>query len=242
MKTYTSQLFLRSCDCDLNGQWRPGAILLDMQEIAGAHSQAVGVGYGSLMPRGLAWVVTRAEVHMDRYPVIGETVTTETFPMPSRHWLFPRYFIFRDEKGEQIGCAGTLWALLDLKTRRMTSDESVVALIPDNHDLTAPLKLPAVIRDMEEEAEEAVFTPAYTDLDVNRHVNNTKYVDWCCNALGIETLDTLRPAVFTVNYNNEIRAGETVRTELRRAGENFTYSGFVGEEKRFSVGGTLAKR
>ena len=35
----------------------------------------LGFGREALSPMGIVWVVTRLEVVMDRYPLIGETVT-----------------------------------------------------------------------------------------------------------------------------------------------------------------------
>ena len=36
--------------------------------------------------------------------------------MPVRRWFFPRYYVFRDEQGQELGRAGSLWALLNLST------------------------------------------------------------------------------------------------------------------------------
>lgn len=104
LKTYKEEMLLRTSQCDLMGQWRPSAILETMQELAGTHSELLGVGRNALIERqGVVWILTRIEVVMDRYPRIGEHIAAETFPMPLKRWFFPRYFTFRDERGEEIG-------------------------------------------------------------------------------------------------------------------------------------------
>ncbi len=238
-KTYTFTFRVNSYQTDMNSRMLPSAILELMQEMAGAHAELLGVGRQALLDRNLVWVLTRIEVQMARYPAFGETITAETFPMPNRRWFFPRYFIFRDEDGNQIGCAGSLWVLLDVQERKMSRPDAVLALMPDNSDLTAPLGLPATVTDVAGAFETATRRPVYTDLDMNGHVNNTKYLDWCCNALDIDTLRRHELATFALNYNQEILPGQEIRTELHRSGLDFSFSGFDGEKRLFDVGGVL---
>ena len=234
---------LRTVNCDMMGTWRPSAILESMQEAAGAHSTLLGLGRNALLQKGVVWIVTRAEVVMDRYPRIGDRVSIETFPMPVRRWFFPRYYVFRDaDSGEELGRAGTLWALLDVDARRMARPDLVGNLIPDNSDLQAPLGLPATVAEVSGTLETAQLFPQYTDLDNNMHVNNTKYMDWCCNALGIDTMTGCELGRFDVNYNMEIKPHQELRTELRRLGSDFSFSGFVGDERHFDIGGVLRER
>ena len=49
--------------------------------------------------------------------------------MPVRRWFFPRYFIFRDASGAEIGRAGSLWVLLDIHTRKMTKPDLIQSLM-----------------------------------------------------------------------------------------------------------------
>ncbi len=242
LKTYQEDFRIRTYQADLNDQLTPGALLQMMQEMAGTHAELLNVGRSALIPQHLAWILTRVEVRMDRWPTSGQTLTIETFPMPNRRWFFPRYFIFRDSNGMQIGCAGTLWALLDIRERRMCRPDPILHLMPDNSDLTAPMGLPATVSEVAIPPVVDSILPRYTDLDVNGHVNNTRYIDWCCNALGIETMRVHCLASFALNFNQEILPGQAVRTELRRAGDAFSFSGFNGATRHFDVGGLLVKR
>lgn len=242
LKTYREDLRLPTKDCDLTGQWRPSAILETMQETAGAHSALLGVGRGALLQKGVVWVLTRVEVVMDRYPKIGDNISIETFPMPVRRCFFPRYFIFRDEHGQELGRAGSLWVLLDVNTRKMAQPDICATLMPDNSDLLAPLGLPATVTEVSGTLETSAHFPVYTDLDVNGHVNNTRYMDWCCNALGIDTMRQHCLSQFDVNFNLEILPGQDIRCQLRRLGNAFSFSGFEGDVRHFDVGGTLRER
>ncbi len=237
--TYTQEFRIASYQTDVSARIRPSAILEMMQEVAGAHAEQLGVGRTALDPKGLAWVLSRIEVRMERYPLSGERITLETFPMPNRRVFCPRYFFFRDGQGRQIGCAGSLWVVLDISSRKMADASEIIRCIPDNRALTAPMGAPATVEDVPGEAAEALRSPVYTDLDMNGHVNNTRYLDWCCNALGIDTMRGCVLRRFAVNYHQEILPGQEVRTELHRDGGRFSFSGFEGGKRHFDVGGFL---
>lgn len=242
LKSYKEEFRIRSYQTDLSGQWKPSAILETMQELAGTHAELLGVGRNALMKHNTCWVLTRVEVEMDRYPSSGEIISIETFPMPTRRWFFPRYFIFRDAAGHEIGRAGTLWVLLDFTSRRMSKPDEIAALMPDNSDLIAPLGLPGPVTEISGTVTTETIVPRYTDVDVNLHVNNTRYMEWCCNALGIDTLKDYCLSHFMLNFDAEVLPGHEIRTELRRFGNDFSFCGFVGDNRHFDVGGVLTER
>ena len=242
MKTYQEDLLLRTCDCDFTGQWRPSAIMLTMQELSGAHSELLGCGRNALLKNNVVWVLTRSEVHMEKYPRIGDRVTAETFPTANRRWFFPRYYFFRDEQGGVLGYAATLWALLDVENRRMLPPGEVARVLPDNSDLPLPMGLPATV-DMVD-AEEMILRrlPAYCDLDVNQHVNNTRYVDWACDALGIDVMRQYCMETLLVNYDKEIKPDQGIMLHVSRNDLSFRVAGYHGDQLHFELGGKLKAR
>ena len=54
LNTYDETFTLRPRDCDLNGKWRPSAILETMQDVAGEHSKLLGCGRDELIRRGFS--------------------------------------------------------------------------------------------------------------------------------------------------------------------------------------------
>jgi len=242
MKTYEETFTLRTRECDLNGTWRPGAILESMQEAAGVHSQLLGCGRDELIRQNIVWVLSRMELHMDRYPAAGEKLTLMTFPTPTRICFFPRYYIITDERGELIGKAGSLWLLMDFTTRHMLPPGEFGKLIPDNRDLSVPMNLPATVGNLQGEEFVTHYHPVYTDLDVNGHVNNTRYVDLLCNALGVDLMKAFEPDRIILNYNHEILPDSEVTLHRILRGQEFRLSGRLGDTSAFEIGGTLRPR
>ena len=242
MKMYEESFTIRVRDCDVNGQWRPGAILESMQDAAGAHSELLGCGRDELIGRDIVWVLSRCELRMDRYPHIGETVTIKTFPMPTRLYFFPRYYIFMDAASDIIGRAGSLWLLLDLNTRKMLPPGDVGKMIPDNSDLPVPMSLPATVGSIQGTEFVSEYHPVYTDLDANGHVNNARYADWLCNSLGTDMMIRNEFASVIINFNSEIRPDDTVSLRRTLKGDEFTLNGECGSRKAFDIGGSLRTR
>lgn len=242
VNTYDETFTLRQRDCDLNDKWRLSAVLETMQDVAGAHSVLLGCGRDDLIKKDIVWVLSRSELHMNRYPASGEKITVHTFPTPTRICFFPRYYIFTDSRGEMVGKAGTLWLLLDLNTRRMLPPGEIGKLIPDNRDLSVPMNLPATVGNLQGEEFISTYTPVYTDLDVNGHVNNARYADWLCNTLGISLMTEYEPEHIILNYNHEVLPGNTVTLRRILRGDEYRLSGSADSSAAFEIGGTLRKR
>ena len=240
-KSYKETFPVRTPMCDMGGQWRPGAVLESMQETAGDHCARLGLARPVMDGLGIAWVLSRSRVALYRAPRLNEVISVETWPLPPRHAFFPRINAFRDEAGTLIGEAASLWLLMDLTTRRVVTSEAVLEKLPENADMPAGLPLGAV-RPLQGEAEAGAFMPPYADFDLNGHVNNTKYLDWTCSALGHDCMTRYRIKEFSICYEREIRPGEAVRTELVRQGDGFSFCGFIGQARAFCVAGTLAAR
>ena len=241
-KTYCEKTLLLSRDCDLGGLWKPSAILTAMQETAGMHSHILGCGREMLVQKGVVWVLTRCEVQMEKEARMGSRLSIETFPMPLRRWFFPRYFVFRDEEGAQVGAAGTLWVLFDLEKRCMVAPGDVAGAIPDNSDLTPPLGVPGPVPRLTGGTLESARTPVYSELDVNGHVNNARYADWLCDALGLEVMREYRVKTMRLSYAAEIRPGQAMELRLTRDGLAYHLTGSHEGKTHFEIGGELEKR
>ena len=242
MKTYEQELLLRTCDCDFTGCWRPSAIMEAMQEMAGIHSYLIGCGREELLKHNIVWIMTRCEIHMLKYPRIGDRVKAQTFPTANRRWFFPRYYSFISENGEALGYAATLWALLDIDSRRMLPPGDVASILPDNSDLPLPMGLPATVDAIEGEERILRRIPSYFDLDVNQHVNNTRYADWACDALGVDLMRDFCLESMLINFNAEIMPDQPIMLHVSQNGLSYRVAGYHEDKLHFEVGGQLKKR
>ena len=235
MYDYEESREIRTTDCDFMGRWRFSAMMEEMQEAAGIHSARLSCGRAELLKKNIAWVLVRSEIRVERYPTVGERVTVRTFHGKTRHAFYPRYYVVTDADGKEIAVSSSLWVLMDLKTRETVSGEKIGIQLPDNTDAKPPMPFPASIRPIEGETRESEYLARYTDLDVNEHVNNTRYADWMCNELGTETLRKAEISRMIIDYNEEVRPGQPVAFRMVRAENQAWLTGRIGDRQAFEI-------
>lgn len=242
MAPFVSEHIVSYSDCDASGRLRISALLRLCQELAEKHSSSLGCGRKDLFNEyGLVWVITRNQFNIRRYPTAGEKVTLETYTAPARRVFYPRCFVLRDGEGRAIAESATLWVLVDVRTRAMTDRREMKKA---EWDMGIPPAIDRFMAPPEPAGEEEITlrTAVYSDMDVNAHVNNTRFLDWLCDALGTQAL-TKRPVVsFLIDYHHEVREGQAVRLTLRRDEENYALTGHdESGTVLFSVAGAFGK-
>lgn len=241
-KTHTESFLVRATDCDLHSRMRLDALFVAMQEGGERHALSLGAGYSAMQGRGLFFALARIHVSTLRAPRCGEKVVHTTWPGNMNRFFCPRYHVFSLADGTPLAAAGALWVMLDINQRRIVSPQKVQLDFPDNSDLPAPIDLPMRLPALVGDGAQEVFprVPAYTDFDINGHVNNTKYIAWMCDALGIDSFDGAYIGDLVAGYEKEIRAHDPLRLTLSRQGDAFSFQiASGGGDKHFVAGGSL---
>lgn len=238
---YTTHFTLRPGEVDFVGRWRPSSILTSMQDIATEHAEPLGFGRQTLLEQGLIWILSRTHVQMLDYPMMGDEVLMRTWAGVPNRFFFPRYFEMTAADGTPFGFASSLWLILDVNEHMVVPPSKCQFAFPDTSQWPAPLPLPERVLRVEGEALGRVREPVYTDLDINGHVNNTRYADWVCDALPLDILRTHAIDNLLLNYTREILPGCDVCCTLHRASNRFSLLGESadGAQIHFEAGGSL---
>ena len=194
---------------NLRGRAGLYAVLNFIQDVGWQHAIHMEVK----LPKNLGWVFTRQKLVMTKWPAWNQDVTIRT-------WLRPPAgdaFFLRDYeillKGEKIGECTSTFTVMDMQTRKMAvQDWSEYSHIwrQDGHLEHKPVKIP-----FNPEAENLTeFEVRNSDIDLNQHVNNTKYAQWILDSISI---DTLRAEVelqeYEVNFLAETKSGDRVQVQ-----------------------------
>jgi len=181
-----------------------------LQDIAWLHAEHLGWGYEDLIKRNTIWVLARQKLVMRDWPVWGDAVTIKTWPRGGAGALATRDFeIYVEER--KLGECTTSWLTLNWTTRRPQK------LDRDSFRLENPAK--ALGFDAQKIAARSDLKPATTflvrnsDLDVNGHVNNTRYAQWIVDTMMGDELAASRIEEYEINFLSETGVGDCVVIE-----------------------------
>lgn len=194
---------------DSFGRLKPSSILYFVQEAAGQHCNILKVDWDTLSRQNLFWAVTRHRVQITRLPTRGETITVETWPMPTTKVAYPRSVVAYDEQGEEVFRAISIWVLMDTRTRAMILPGKSGVLVEGalrGNELSVPRAIvPAVLQKTD------CRTVRYTQLDRNGHMNNTRYLDWVDDLLPSAFHKEHPVREFSVSYHAEALEGQQIQ-------------------------------
>ncbi len=231
MSIYSTQLRLRNKDVELNRRLRTSTLFELMQEASIRHTEELGMGREMTLDRGLLWMVTLQRAEITRMPEYDECITLESWPGDTMHLLFPRYYRVLDEKGETLVAASALWALVDQDTRRMIFPDKYGVVI-EGEKTGNEIALPSPPLRAKEGAVSA-FTVPYSYVDLNGHMNNTRYFDLAEDRIPAAAEGRSLRSI-AVEYTNEARLGDELRVMVEHQDKVYRVSGDT-EKKIFRM-------
>lgn len=225
-KIFSETYFLTPGECNPE-QRMPLTLLINrLIEVATLHANQIGIGWEYLKQDNQTWVLSRVAVEMRRYPGVNSNYRISTWVTSINRMFSERDFEISDaDTGEVIGYSRTIWAVLDITTRQggdISRMNWVVDLIPDKE---CPIDAPARLRPVTPPADPVADSAAnnfrvahyrfqYTDLDFNRHVNSSRYIELLLNQWTLPFHDANRLTRFEIAYIHEARYDEEATLSL----------------------------
>lgn len=202
---FTQTVTVQPQDLNPAGNFKLSSLLYYVQEASGGHCRQLGCDWDTLAEKEMFWAVLRHRVVIHRLPQPGQTLTVQTWPLPTTRVAYPRAVQALDEEGNVLFEAMSLWVLMDRQTRAM--------ILPAK----SGIEVPGVVRGTEianpaslapqTYGQHCLWEVAEADLDKNRHVNNTIYLDRAEQLTGAFGSSRC-PREFTVCYLAEARLGQ----------------------------------
>ena len=185
-----------------------------MQEIALKHANVVGFGFEEMVKNNMIWVLTRMGIEIYSPLRWDQTVTIKTWSRGIEGAYSFREFEFFDEDQNKIGIASSSWVPIDIKSRKPTKvfDVATVEKVAIKESVNIELKKVFLPNDMEVGLHHKV---RLTDLDINNHANNARYVEWIYNSLPPNFFKSYQRLKFHINYLGEAKLNDQV--EIRRS-------------------------
>ncbi|KAI9125689.1 hypothetical protein K1719_003107 [Acacia pycnantha] len=186
-----------------------------LQETALNHVKTVGLlgdGFGSpeMCKKNLIWVVAKMQVAVDRYPTWGDVVQVDTWISASgKNCLRTDWLVRACKTGETLTRASSVWVMMNKLTRRLSKLPDEVKGEMEGYLLNSDPVLKENNRKLPKLDENTAdyirtgLTPRWSDLDVNQHVNNVKYIGWILESAPQPILETHELSAMTMEYRRE---------------------------------------
>ena len=189
------------------------AILGDLEDIGGIHSNIAGYGILDIPQTKLSWVLLDWKLKIIRRPKYSEKIKIKTWSKNAIKFYTYRDFEVYDENGQVIAIATSKWVLLDIDKGKIVkiSDEVLNKYEPELEKSVFDISEIEKLQEPENYISEVEYTVKKSDIDVNNHMHNLNYLELANEALPEEIYNKQELNNVRINYRKEIKLGETVK-------------------------------
>lgn len=219
---------IRGYQTDIKGKLSVQNICNFLLEGAANHARVLDVSVSKLLEKDLTWMLSRFHFRIERYPESDEIIHLKTWPSGVKKLFSCRDFIIYDAENFPIIKATSGWLVVDINRRR-------------------PIRLPQFILDVqrkdaeraidedlgkldrrEEYEREKTFDVRIGDIDFNRHVTSTSYIDWILETLDMDFQKMHDLKEMAIEYRAEAFYGERIISQTSIFRED---NSIIGEHK-----------
>ena len=204
---------LRTSDFNRYKRILPSAILDIFQDVAGLHAKELGCDYDTLLQREMLWALTRVKYEVLCQPKLFDTLTARTWPLAPTRAGFKREYLLCDKDGNVLIKGSSEWVVMHSVKRSLMPSENVYSVSEGFCDETVFEGRLERLRDFEDDGKPYVSVPQFCDIDMNGHVNNTKYANYVLNSISLGEPQEIRS--FQIDYRHEVLAGEGLNIYTR---------------------------
>ena len=156
-------------------------------DAATKHAQQREFGYEHILKDNVVWVLSRLSIQLDEYPDQNQDLTIETWIETVSRFFTQRCFRVINQSGKVIGYARTVWAAIDMETRRPID---IPSWRPDmlqyvETEKQCPIEKMTKIPPVDGIESCMGYTVRYSDIDINKHMNSVKYIEHAINTFDL---------------------------------------------------------
>lgn len=208
MSRFQLKTSIKSYETDAHGKISLPNIFYYFQEAANLHATSLNWGMEYLESINKFWVLSRLCLKVKSYPEFKDEITIETWSRGAEG-----FFAYRDYRiwvaGKCCIDAASSWMILDRNTHRPTRIDQLERQIPGIGESYIPFPENKIASfDLNHQIFEKQIQ--YSDIDINHHVNNGKYIEIITDALTEKLMSGSVISELDIQYLYETRLGDTI--------------------------------
>lgn len=226
-KVYASQ-------CNDKHVLRTDAILNFFQDLATSHAIELKTDYYTLKEKSNAfWVISKIKFRKTGVIKHHEDVTVKTWPIKPQSIRFIRDYHIKGENGDVYGTSE--WCVLDFDSLRLRKLDTVcypadMPHLEERAEVSAFLRLNEELSDIDYAY---TYKTAYSDIDVNGHVNNVIYSKMALNTFTPDEFDKLNYNAFEIHFISQCYLNNEIKVYKKRLENGVYIEGRINDKTSF---------
>lgn len=230
---FQTEITLYNSNFDANDNLTFKSILNIFQDVASLHGELLGVGYQAMLEKNLYWVLSRIKIDIIKMPKPNDVVIVQTWPHEKGRVDFDRDLKILSKSGEVLIIGTSKWCVIDVQKRMLQRTDNVNYVGQTQkicQDKNYQEKFGKIVVPDGEKQKKFLHQVRFSDLDHNKHMNNTHYATLAQNALEGKMFSH-----FEINFNAECVLGEQILVEAVEMPNQAFVLGSVNGKNAFIV-------
>lgn len=234
-ETYTEKFTIRFSEVDYKDQLKLSALFDFLQETATNHTVQLGMDYETLLQKGVVWVLSRIKTEIYVYPKYQDVIYIETWSKGVNKYFAQREFLVKDQQEHVIGRVTSLWILINAEAKRPVHTNCLDFQYPIVNITALDASLSRLKPKNYNKLSSRRISIGYTDLDMNRHVNNARYIEYIFHCIPPLIFDENQVRSFQINYLKEMTISQKLELNSFQEGDTIIIIGNTSEERIFEA-------
>lgn len=183
-----------------------------LQDIASDHAVKLGYGRDDLLKNNHFWVLSRIYAEISEWPLWSDTILLRTWPRGTEKIFALRDFEVSYPDKRSVARATSSWLIINRDTRRIQRPDNNLSTL--NSDKDGDKALPRNAVKLEPAGQNGIksstFSVRLSDLDVNLHTNNARYLRWVTDTYGLDFIMNNVPLSAEINYLAESHFNDSI--------------------------------
>lgn len=220
---FSSEFTISSFDTDTRGRASLQSICRYLQEMAVQHAEELNLGFDDMIKENRAWVLAQMLIQLKTFPSMHEKIGITTWSNgPDGRFALRDFEIF-DETGKQIGGASSTWFVVDVSNKSICRLDNYFSGYRYENIVYALGRRPNRIKAFMDGNNEHRFKVYYSDLDINSHVNNVRYIDRILDPFPAEFREANSIREIEMNFLKEVKLGDNILVQSKNTGKEGEY-------------------
>ncbi len=227
LSVFTGSFKIYANDVDVNAKLKITSLLDFLQNTAWDHYNEFEKKYGKILSEEFIWAIIKIKLKVKKIPYWNEKINIKTWSPFTEKFFAYRNFEISDATGKIIGKASFAWVIVDIKTQKPVIPENFVK-IWHFYKTELIFDLKGKIEKINTYDTKKETTVSYSDVDINNHVNNVKYIQWIVDSINPEILFKKEIRELESNFISESKINEELFIENKKiSDEPLIYSGKI---------------